>query len=126
MSILDQALEDQLKELGDTAVTKLQDLLNAKAGESTVAWQKSIYALLSLSVGTYGPTGVAKTLDALQSMLDGESPDFDWDVVDLEIASDVLARMQNQDADANTANHEFLIQVGVALKTMVQVILAVI
>lgn len=126
MSILDQVVEGKLKDLGDDGIAKLRALLDDKAAESTVGWQKGIYTLVSTSVGVYGPTGINKALDALHVLANGGSVNLDWANLDLEVASDILARMQNAEADARTATHAFLIKVGEVVKEIVGVVLAVI
>lgn len=125
MTILDPNIEEKIQDLGDAGVAKLRELLDDKANEATVGWQKSIYTLMSSSVGIYGPTGVTKALNALDSLVNGDDPDFDWSDVDLEVSSDILARMQNMEAGNNTANRAFLIKVGEAVKEIIGVVLAV-
>lgn len=126
MSILNQVVESKLKDLGDEGITKLRTLLDGQAAKATVGWQKSIYTLMSTSVGTYGPSGINKAMDALHSLANGETVSLDWANLDLEVASDILARMQNDEADVRAANHAFLIKVGGVVKEFVVVVLAVI
>lgn len=126
MSILDQVIEGKLKDLGDDGIARLRALLDGKADEATVGWQKGIYTLVSTSVGLYGPTGVNKALDALHSLVNGEAVNLDWANLDLEVSSDILARMENVEADARTATHAFIIQVGEVVKEIVGVVLTVI
>lgn len=123
-SIFGPGVEDKIKAMGDVGITKIQELLKAKEVGASEGWQKSVYALLASSVSTYGPMGIDKALGAMQNMLDGKEPNFDWSTVDLEVASNILARMQNQEALENTANRAFMTKVVESVKVIAQVVLA--
>jgi len=102
---LSALLNNLLPVLGEAGVAalkgELDDLASGQEG-----WKKSILSLLANAVEEYGPEGVSIGMDAITKLLDGEVPDIDW--TDLEVASDVLAHLQNVEADQKSKMEDFL------------------
>lgn len=96
---------------------KLQGLVDS----TNPGWQKTILALIADAVDKHGLDGIALATQAIESLTAGKSPDLNW--ADLGVASDLLAQMENAEADQNTAAHAYLLQVSAVLGTVLSGIL---
>lgn len=104
--------------LGQKAVDELAGELEAAAAGVPEAWQVTILALLADAVKEHGPDGVAIATEAVMGVLDGKvGIVFDW--TNLRTASDLLAQMQNAEADKAVAAEKFM----VTLQRLVEVVL---
>tara|TARA_Y100000310_G_scaffold127207_1_gene126256 strand:- start:4114 stop:4497 length:384 start_codon:yes stop_codon:yes gene_type:complete len=99
-----------LGQVGVDALTKEVSELTADAKEP---WKKAILGLVANGVETFGPRGVQVASAALNKMLAGDDPEIEW--ADLDVQSDILAHMQNAEADRATAAKAFLAKVGKVL-----------
>ncbi len=102
-----------LGQAGVNALTKEVTALTAEAGEP---WKKAVLGLVGNGIEMFGPQGVQVATDAINRMLAGEDPELDW--AELDVASDILAHMQNAEADRATAANAFLSKVGKVLGTV--------
>jgi len=107
-------LTDLIPVIGQTGVDMLAgELKNLSAGAEE-PWQKAVLALTANAVEKNGPAGIQLATDAIKKLLDGdEAPDIDW--ADLEVASDILAQMQNKEADEKSAIEDFMAQASNSL-----------
>lgn len=99
--------------LGQAGVDALSGKLADLASGQDEEWKKSTLALLGNAIEKHGPQGLQLGLDAINAMLNDEAPDIDW--ADLEVASDILAQLQNAEADRRSAARAYLVQVGEVL-----------
>lgn len=95
--------------LGQKAVTLIQEEL-VDLSLSTAGWKKTVLELLADAVKKHGMTGVQMALDAVKDIVDGKPVKISW--ADLKVASDLLAELQNAEADEKSAAHDFLIKVS--------------
>ncbi len=106
--------------LGQAAVTKLAGELNALAISSS-SWKKATLALLADAVEKHGPQGIQLAMQVVKDIQAGKAPKMDW--ADLQVSSDILAELQNAEADQKAAAHEFLETIshilGVILKGII-------
>jgi hypothetical protein len=107
---LSQVLESQLESLGAQGLDKVIEKLNTLVVTEPEGWKNGIYTLVADAVTAFGPLGVNTALNAVHDLLDGKPSNMDW--ADLEIASNLLAVMQNQEASEREASKVFLVQVG--------------
>lgn len=106
-----KALTDlMLPTLGEAGVKALKDEVDDLTSEANEPWKKAVLGLVASGVETYGPQGVQIATDALDQILAGEEPDLEW--VDLVALSDLLAHLQNAEADRALASKAFLAKVG--------------
>ena len=103
--ILETLITQLVPVLGQAAVDKLEaelkDLSDDQDGMKKVA-----LSLLANAVAKFGPQGVIVATIALQDLVANKQPDLSW--ADLRVASDVLAVIQNADADRKSAALNFL------------------
>jgi len=111
--LLADTIESQLEALGTKGLGEITSFLDAKIIDSD-GWQKNIYVMIANAVSAYGIIGVNMALNALHDILEGEPSNLDW--ADLEVASDLLAALQNQEADIRDATRAFLVQLGSILR----------
>lgn len=91
--------------LGQEAVTKLASELNALAIPSS-GWKKATLALLADAIEKHGAQGIQLATQVVKDIQAGKAPKMDW--ADLQVASDILAELQNAEADQKATAHEFL------------------
>jgi hypothetical protein len=117
LSALLNNLVPVLGEAGVGALTgELKDLAAGQEG-----WKKSILSLLADAVEKNGPGGIALAMTEINKLLDGKVPDIDW--ADLEVASDVLAHLQNVEADQKSKMNDFLVKLSHTLGTVLGALL---
>lgn len=110
MSDLKKALKELLPKLGARGVDKAGDVLDGLAKDTDEPWKRASLALLADAVDKYGMDGVKRAQDVLETLIQEEKPDIEW--MDLGTASDVLAHLQNAEADRKSAAKDFLLRVG--------------
>ena len=93
---LKQFLDDLVPVLGEAGVKALSGELDDLAAGQT-GWKQNVLALLSESVDKFGPEVIKIGMDAIDKLLAGEAPVIDW--ADLATASDIVAALQNAEAD---------------------------
>jgi hypothetical protein len=93
----------------DALVTEVTDLM----AEARDPWKNAVLGLVANGVQTFGLQGVQRATDELVKLMDGDEADINW--ADLDVASDILAHMQNAEADRKAASRDFLAKVGLVL-----------
>lgn len=98
-------------QMGVDALVKELDQLSKTADEP---WQRAVLALIGDAVAKNGPGGIELAVQAIKDAIDGDDPpEIDW--ADLETASDILALMQNKEADEKSAVEDFMAQASHSL-----------
>lgn len=116
MKNLQQLLDVLLPVLGQEAVNLVQDELDELTGAAQEPWKKAILGLIADAVAEHGPEGVQIAINSIHEMLEGKVVALDW--TDLETASDILAHLQNMEADHKTATREYVARVSQVLGTI--------
>lgn len=108
---LHKIVDSLLPTLGEAGVLLLKEKVDDLVAEAKEPWKKAVLALVSNAVATYGPQGIEVARKYIHDLLGGgQPPVIDW--LDLETASDILAQMQNAEADRLSSSNEFLTKVG--------------
>ena len=84
-------------------------------------WKKTVLNLLADAVEKHGWEGAVKVEKALDEIKAGRAPDIKF--ASLEVKSDVLANLQNAEADAQTAAKNFFVQIGKTLGVIIKEII---
>ena len=103
-------LKNLVPALGEMGVKALADKLDDLSAEAAEPWKKSVLALLADAVEKNGVDGIKMAYDAIEALINDEPPKIDW--ADLEVASDVLAQLQNAEADRKSAARDFFARVS--------------
>jgi NADH dehydrogenase/NADH:ubiquinone oxidoreductase subunit G len=114
-------LETLLPLIGQKAVDKIQKELTDLSAETDSAWQKAVLALTADAVAKFGPQGIVMAVEAITALKKNKVPKIDW--ADLRVASDVLAALQNAEADKKTKAQEFLVKLSNVLGLILSEIL---
>lgn len=126
MSDWNDMLKNLVPALGNMGVDMLVDEFNKLSAEAAEPWKKSILALLGDALKKNGTDGIKMAYDAIEALIHDEEPKIDW--ADLEVASNVLAQMQNAEADHKTKAAEFFAlisnDIGRILGALIQGIIA--
>jgi len=109
----------QAGDLGEDGIEKLADVLGNEADKADAPWKKAMLNLVGDSIGKYGPEGLRMAQKGIEDLLDGKRGTKISDLTDdLETASDLLAALQNAEADRKKAARNFLLGVGQTLGTV--------
>jgi hypothetical protein len=103
-------LKNLVPALGEAGVKMLSDKLDDLSAEATEPWKKTVLALTANAVESAGVDGIKMAYDAIENLINDEPPKLDW--ADLEVASDVLAQLQNAEADRKSEARDFFARVS--------------
>ena len=113
--------------IGQTGIDALTSVFKDLAEGQDAAWKKAALALVANAVEKEWPGGLKLALDALDALMNDEEPDIDW--ADLRVASDVLAQLQNAEADTKSAVKDYIDKLsktlGVILAGVIKGLIAV-
>jgi hypothetical protein len=113
MSDWTNALESLVPVIGNQAVKAVADELDDLSNAASDPMKAAVLALVSDAVSEHGVAGIELAEKAVKDLLAGKSPDIDW--ASPRNASDLVAAMQNAEADRKTEAREFAARVGHAL-----------
>ncbi len=107
MDALMKILNELVPTLGQAGVDALADELKGLTEGMDEAWKKTVMNLLISGVENYGVDGIQMAMDYINKLMDGDDlPDIDW--TDLRTASDLVAQLQNAEADRKSAVKDFM------------------
>jgi len=110
MSDFSKTLDSLVDTLGEAGVTLLSGQLSDLSSQADEPWQKLVLEMVAQGVESNGMDGIRLAEDALKSLMDNEVPDLSF--LDLASASDVLAQLQNAEADRKRKAHDLVVKVG--------------
>jgi len=100
----------------DKIEKELETLLKDKTG-----WQRTVLELIQDAVAKHGPAGVKISIQIIEDLLNKKKPDLNW--ADLRVASDILAELQNAEADKQTKVKEFLAKVSKVVALIIEALI---
>jgi len=106
----EQMLQMLLPILGQTGVHELADKLKALSMNADEEWKQTILTILADAVKKNGPAGVTLAMQAINDALEGRPVKIDW--TDLTTASNIVAHLQNAEADRKSAVNDYIAKVG--------------
>jgi hypothetical protein len=98
--------------LGAEGVDKLADFMDSEAEKADEPWKSTLLDLLADASRRHGPTGFAMAQSAVERLLDGDAEDIRKVTKNLLIASNLLAQLQNAEADRKDRARKWLQAVG--------------
>lgn len=112
MSDFSDALSGLVPVVGEQAVKMASDELDSLASDASDPLKAAVLALLSDAVSEHGADGVALAQKAVEDLLDGDGgmPDIDW--ASPRTASNLVAAMQNAEADRKSQAREMAQRFG--------------
>lgn len=99
--------------LSEEGIETLKGLLADLSTSAEEPWKKTTLALIAQAVATHGPQGMTIARAVINDALAGKSPAMDW--ADLRTASDILAQMQQAEADQHSVIKDYLTKVSYVL-----------
>lgn len=125
MMDIKQLLDLLLPQLGQAGVDALKDLLEDLSADQDQPWKKAVLALLADAVKNHGPEGIEMARKAIEAILAHKVPKIDW--ANPRTASDIVAQLQNAEADQKVAARDFFVKLGEVLgKVSVGIVLGLI
>jgi len=106
-------LKNLVPALGEMGVKVLADKLNDLSAEATEPWKKAILELTANAIESSGVAGIQMAYDAIEALINDKPPKIDW--ADLGVASDILAHLQNAEADRKSAAKDFFARLSTDL-----------
>jgi hypothetical protein len=94
--------------VSQTEIDSLLSVLDIKE-----QWQKTIMSFIIQQIQTHGIEGLMFSIQALKDLVGGQVVNFNS--VDLKTASDLLAELQNMEADKKKKINDFITKVGEVL-----------
>lgn len=102
--------------VGSSAVEELAKALHERESTATEIWEKALLGLAAEGVEKFGPEGVQKASEALESLLGGSDGLNISDITtDFRLASDLLASLQSAEADRKQKARAWLRLIGEVL-----------
>lgn len=113
-------LTGMLPDIGDKGVKAAAGELDKQANKADAPWKKALLNLTADSLEKHGPEGVRMASKAVEDLFAGKRSGTKISDItdDLETASDLLAALQNAEADRKTAARNFLKALGQTLGTL--------
>ncbi|MEC7109007.1 MAG: hypothetical protein VXX11_03240 [Planctomycetota bacterium] len=106
-----QGVDDITAALAPKAVEEIGKALGKV--EVKEEWQSTLIGVVADSIDTYGVTGIEKAKDLVWNLVEGKPFDQEaFDNLSLRAQSDLLAQLQNKEADEQTAVKDFFAVVG--------------
>ncbi len=103
-------LEGLIPIVGEEAINQAVTRLNELSGDATEPWKRTVLALIADAIEENGPGGLILAQAVLDDLFAGKAPDIDW--ASPRVASDIVAQMQNAEADRQSAARDFFSKVG--------------
>ena len=113
MSDFSRALEGLVPIVGAQAVKLASDELDGLASDASDPLKAAVLSLMSDAVSEHGTAGIAMAQKAVKDLLEGDTPNIDW--ASPRTASNLVAAMQNAEADRKTEAREMAQRIGHAL-----------
>ncbi len=111
MSDIKDGVDDITSALAPKAVEEINKALEGI--EVKEEWQATLLGVVVDSVGTYGVAGIQKAKDLVWNLIEGKPFDQEaFNNLSLRAQSDLVAQLQNKEADEQTAVKDFFAVVG--------------
>lgn len=113
-------LNDMAPQLGEQGIEAAAAALDKEAAKADAPWKKALIDFTADSLEKHGPMGVQMASKAVEDLFAGKRGGTKISDItdDLETASDMLAALQNAEADRKTAARTFLRALGQTLGTI--------
>jgi hypothetical protein len=105
-----QLLNSLLPTLGQAGVDTLEGVFKDLSADQDKPWAQTALALLADAVGAHGMAGVEMARKAIDALFENEVPNIDF--ASPRTASDFVAKLQNAEADDQSAARDFFVKVG--------------
>lgn len=118
-------LSGMADKLGQEGIEQLAGFLDGEAEKADEPWKKTLLDLLADAGRKHGPDGFKMAQDAVERLLDkGESQDIRRMTSNLLTASNLVAQLQNGEAERKEKAREFLKALGKTLGAILKAVLS--
>ena len=100
--------------VGEATANVLSEELGKMAADAEDPLNKAHLSMMTNAMKEHGAVGIQSVITAVTDLSAGKQVDL-TKITDLETASDLLAVMQNQEADRREAANDMLTQIGKSL-----------
>ena len=116
-------LSSLASKVGEEGVEKLAGVLDDEAAKADEPWKNTLLDLMADAARKHGPEGFSMAQDAVEKMLDGDNTDIRKVTSNLLIASNLLAQLQNAEADRKDRARKWLKAIGQTLGTILKAVI---
>jgi hypothetical protein len=116
-------LSGLVSKLGEEGVDKLAGFLDSEAGKADEPWKRTLLDLLAEGARRHGPEGFDMAQKAVERMLDGDDQDLRKVTKNLLIASNLLAQLQNAEADRKDRARKWLKAIGGTIGSILKAVI---
>ena len=113
-------ISNLISKVGAEGVDKIAEVLDKEASKADEPWKRTLLDLLADGARRHGPEGFKLAQSAVERMLDGDDKDIRKVTKNLLIASNLLAQLQNAEADRKERAREWLRAIGQTLGTILK------
>ncbi len=117
-------LTDMTDEFGKLGMGKAAGVIEDLAQEAKEPWKRTLLDFVADSIEEYGPDGMEKAKRAVERLMRGK--DVDLSFVSLRVRSDILAQLQNAEADKMSEARAFMAKIGKVLGAILAAVVKVI
>ena len=121
MSGYRELLQEMFPKLGGRSLATADSALRDLQADADEPWKKAVVGTFADALEKHGPDGLKKAEEAIGSLIGGKEVDLDF--VNLRTASDLLAVMQNLEADEKSKARDFTRRFGQSIGRFVGSIL---
>ena len=108
--------------IGEEGVDQLAAILDDEAAKADEPWKRTLLDLLADGARRHGPEGFEMAQSAVERMLNGDDKDIRKVTKNLLIASNLLAQLQNAEADRKERARKWLHVIGQTLGTILKAV----
>jgi hypothetical protein len=116
-------LSSLVSKVGEEGVNKLAGVLDDQAAKADEPWKRTLLDLLADGARRHGPEGFDMAQKAVERMLDGDDTDIRKVTKNLLIASNLLAQLQNAEADRKDRARKWLQAIGETIGTILKAVI---
>lgn len=116
-------LSSLVSKVGEEGVNKLAGVLDDQAAKADEPWKRTLLDLLADGARRHGPEGFDMAQKAVERMLDGDDTDIRKVTKNLLIASNLLAQLQNAEADRKDRARKWLQAISETIGTILKAVI---
>jgi len=117
----ERLITNMIQGAGIVGAKKAEKAIEKLLGDSDDPWKRAVLEMVGDAVEEYGWEGVGRVQEAVEQLASGLVPDLSF--ASLKARSDILAFMQNAEADKKKEARDFLMVVGSVIGVLLKIVI---
>ena len=117
----ERLITNMIQGAGIVGAKKAEEAIGKLLGEADEPWKRAILEMTGDAVEEYGWEGVTRVQEAVDQLVAGLVPDMSF--ASLRARSDVLAFLQNAEAEKKKEARDFLLVVGSVIGVLLKIVI---